>query len=153
MTANMPLVRMEKLSKPDRWVCEPADSNNTQWETHDVASALADRQTKIVCVTNCARQCERMIFFPFFLFFFSYTSFLPMVNCRPGVAEIRQLCGFSEAWLCLLISDEGNEMGGRRDFNHSCRFKDTYQSLIMRIENTMSHWATRATRGRTGVDL
>lgn len=54
------------------------------------------------------------------------------------MAEIRQLCGFSEARVRLLISDEGNEKGGRGDFNHSCRFKDTYQSLIMRIENTMS---------------
>lgn len=62
-----------------------------------------------------------------------------MVNCRPEVAEIRQLCGFSEASPCLLISDEGNKKGELRDFNHSCRFKDTYQSLIMRIENTMSH--------------
>ena len=35
-----------------------------------------------------------------------------MVNRRPEVAEIRQFCGFSEAWLCLLISEEGNERGG-----------------------------------------
>lgn len=35
---------------------------------------------------------------------------------------------------CVLISDEGELEGGRGDFNHSCRFKDTYQSLLMRRE-------------------
>lgn len=41
--------------------------------------------------------------------------------------------GFSPELGCVLIWDEGGELeGGRGDFNHSCRFKDTYQSLLTR---------------------
>lgn len=49
---------------------------------------------------------------------------------------------------CVLISDEGELEGGRRDFNHSCRFKDTYQSLLMRTENSTKRGSGEQPKGR-----